>query len=327
MRRALRAVMDGLALLLGLGPEERTIAVVLAAAGVVTLNWFSNATLTLLEGPARWNLQFWIALLGLPAVLIIFFLMTRRAWHRLGVQTAPAVTAGARHAPSEGIIVFLSTFTTFANKLPAERRGENWRSEDLLSALTTDSPDWLRILDHVQASNMQTPLEAIRHHLEAGTLRHVWLLATRDMVDDTGKIVRGGSHALAPAFERIVREGLRWRGVQLHHCGEHPGLLVAPYDVQSLFEAVDRVYREEASKAGLRPTAVTADITGGTVTMTAGMLLASVLFSRPVQFTAAESDPTAGKPLDRPTPFAIRVDEGALRRLIFRHLAAGENAD
>ena len=323
MRRLIRALTDGLALLLGLSPNQRLLAVVLAAAGVVTLNWFSNATLVLLEGPARWNSQFWVALLGLPAVLLAFLVLAWQAWRRTQPTVAQPVMAAARPVPGQGLIVFLSTFNTFEPKLPPERWGERWKGDELLAALAADRPDWPRILDHVMASNMQTPLEAIRYHLEAGTLHHVWVLATSDIPGEGGKVARAGSHRLAGAFERILREGMGWH-VSVHDHRTQAELIVPPYDVQKVFTVVDRIYREEAPREGVRPDDVIADVTGGTVTMTAGMLLACALFSRKVQFTAAENDPTQGKPLERPTPYAIQVDEAVLRRLMLRHLAAVE---
>jgi hypothetical protein len=138
---------------------------------------------------------------------------------------------------------------------------------------------------------MQVPLEAIRHHLEDGALRHIWVLATSDIKDETGKIIRPGSHGLVAACERILRAGLGWRGVTVHHCGDEPELIVPPYNVRQAFAVVDRVYRQEAPRAGLADMDVIADITGGTVTMTAGMLLACALLRRPLQYTAADNDP------------------------------------
>ena len=66
------------------------------------------------------------------------------------------------------------------------------------------------------------------------------------------------------------------------------------------------------------------DITSGTVTMTAGMMLACALFGRRLQYTAADNDPTDGQPLEQPKPYAITVDETALRRLVLQHMAEAD---
>jgi len=53
-------------------------------------------------------------------------------------------------------------------------------------------------------------------------------------------------------------------------------------------------------------------------------MLACALFGRRLQYTAAENDPTDGRPLEQPKPYAITVDETALRRLVLRHMAEAE---
>jgi len=320
MRRMIRILTDGLALLLGLNPNQRGLAVLLLVAGLVTLDWFSATTLDLLTGTANWHtLSFWAGMLSLPLVFLAFLITSRQVWLKAGGPRPRPVTTRPHPVPSQGLILFLSTFTTFNPKLPSERAGEIWKGADLLAALAASQPDWPRILDHVQASNIQVPLEAVRYHVERGALRHVWVLTTPDTLDATGKVERFGSRRYAAAFEQILREALDLGRVQVHHT--EPELTVLPYDLQQVFGTVDRIYRQEVPRAGLAPAAVIADITGGTVTMTAGMLLACALLGRRVQFTAAQRDPSEGQVLERPTPYAIQVDDAALRRLVLRHIA------
>lgn len=213
----------------------------------------------------------------------------------------------------------LSTFTTFANKLPPGRQNEKWSGADLLAALDRPAPDWRQILDHVQASNMQVPLEAVAHHAQDGRLRHVWLLTTDDTKDGQGN-VRVGSRHLGAAFKRVVREGLKLK-VEVH-CDD-PTLIVLPYNVQSTYDAVNHIFEEEAGRANLSEADIIGDITAGTATMSAGVLLACALLQRPLQYTAALVEPIHGRPLDKPHCYAIQIDETTLRRLMVKRLLAG----
>ena len=315
---------DALALLLGLNPRGRALAVFLTVAGLVTLNWFSSATMMLIgRQPFAEPIQLIIGLLGLPAVFLLFMWASRRTWLNMRRGKVDAVTATERPASSAGLIVFLPVFNTFAPKLPAALKTELWKARDLIEALSDPQPDWPRILDYVQASNMQTPLEAVSFHLAAGKLHDVWVLATTDLTDAKGEVIRAGSVGLAEAFERVLREGMGW-GVAVHDWRQHPSLIVPPYNAQATFAVVDRIFREEAPRVSLRADEIVGDITSGTVTMTDGMMLACALFGRRLQYTAAENDPTDGRPLEQPKPYAITVDETALRRLVLRHMAEAE---
>ena len=232
MKRMIRAMTDALALLLGLNPNGRALAVFLTVAGLVTLNWFSSATMMLVgRRPFAEAAQLWLGLLGLPFVFVIFLWASRRTWQNLRRPLAGAVKATERPLPSAGLIVFLPVFNTFAPKLPAALKTELWKARDLNEALSDQAPDWPHILDHVQASNMQVPLEAVSYHLAAGKLRDVWVLATTDMINDKGEVVRAGSAGLVEAFERVLREGMGWR-VAVHDWRQHADLVTPPYNAQ-----------------------------------------------------------------------------------------------
>jgi hypothetical protein len=320
LERVLRTISNSLALMFGFNPRQRALAVLLGVAGLVTLNWFSAATLSILAGNADWgSVELWVALLGLPAVFIIFVLASVQAWRVQGPNAARPLSMDQRPTPSEGVILFLSTYTTFADKLPPARRDQIWRGDDLVKALEEPECDWQCILDHVQASNMQVPLEAIQYHANAGKLRHVWLITTADTPDpDPRKPPRPGSKHLAQAFETVAKDVIE-RRVHFHHSeGE---LVVDARDIQGSFDAVNRIYSQEAPRFNLKDHDLIADFTSGTVNMSAGMLLACVLYGRKLQFTTSERDPHEDKPLTQPIPYAVTIDEAALRRQILRYMA------
>lgn len=318
MERILRTISNGLAIMFGLNPRQRALAVLLAVAGLVTLNWFSSASLSLLAGRADLSsIEWWIALLSLPGVFVIFVVASARAWQTQGPGSTKPLTLEQRPEPSKGLVLFLSTYTTFPDKLPNELREQRWTSDDLINAINSPDCNWLSVLDHVQASNMQVPLEAVQYH--GATLKHVWLITTEDTPDaDPARKARPGSKHLAKPFERIAQQVVG-KSVKFHY--SDPSLVVNARDLQESFDAVNEVLFQAAPRFEIRERELIADFTSGTVNMSAGMLLACVLYGRRLQFTATDRDPHDDKPLARPTPYAVKIDEDAIRRQILRFMA------
>jgi hypothetical protein len=97
---------------------------------------------------------------------------------------------------------------------------------------------------------------AIEYHLvsdeQGQTLQVCWLLASSQGVP------------VAEAFRQRYESRCRVLVRQIHK----------PFDVQETYQAVQRVYLEEALAEGLSPEQIIADFTGGTRPMSAGMVLA-----------------------------------------------------
>lgn len=101
---------------------------------------------------------------------------------------------------------------------------------------------------------------AIEYHLAStstelstgDTLKVCWLLASSQGV---------------PVAEAL-------RGRYESRCRVLVRQIYKPFDIQETYEVVQRIYLEEALTEGLSPDQVVADFTGGTKTMTAGMVLA-----------------------------------------------------
>ncbi len=317
MRNVFRQLADILATLIGLNANQRIIAVLLTVAGIITLDWFSNGSLAIITGNADVHqFGFWLQILALPAVLILFYFVTRAFYFATKEQNVQPISANIPPSPHRGVIIFLSTFHTFTNKLPPARENEVWQDKDIIDALERDVVDWPGVMDHIQASNMQTPLEAVRHHYDSGALRTIWVLATDDAKNEQGEVMRRGSRHLVPAFRRLIREGFGWN-VEIIY--EKNSMSIPAYNVQAVFEAVQHVY-ETAPRYGIHPRSVIADITGGTVTMSAGMTLYCALTQRPMQYTATQVEPAQGKPLDAPTPFGIHINYQPIQRNVLRQL-------
>lgn len=85
--------------------------------------------------------------------------------------------------------------------------------------------------------------------------------------------------------------------IKTHYADSGLSIEVRPvYDafgVQETYDLVRRIYEVEACKIGLRPQNVIADFTGGTKTMSTGMLLACAQLQAPMQYMLGRRD---GKP-------------------------------
>ncbi len=105
-----------------------------------------------------------------------------------------------------------------------------------------------------QAANV-----ALTHHLAGDgpgePLKVAWLVTSRG---------EGGGVAVANRF----------RDHYADRCQMHICTVADPFDLQETYALVCHLYLEEVPAAGLQPTQVVADPTGGTAMMTAGMALA-----------------------------------------------------
>ena len=136
-----------------------------------------------------------------------------------------------------------------------------------------------------QGTGISSAERAIRHHHAGGSLEHCWL-------------VTGGpesERSAAGLVEKLVGEGISMARL-------HPVSLKVPDadNPEAVYRAIDRIYRDAAAK-GLRDDDVIGDYTGGTKSMTAGMILACasprrhLQFMKPHRYTPdGRADPEAG---------------------------------
>lgn len=123
---------------------------------------------------------------------------------------------------------------------------------------------------------------AIHHHYGARpphTLERCWLLISE------------GNDELE-ARRRDLCEQLQDLGIDLK-----PETVYMPRpDIECAYRTVERIYREKLPAAGLSPSDVIADVTGGTKAMTAGMTLACVFLGLDLEYV--ESQYSAGERTD-----------------------------
>jgi len=146
--------------------------------------------------------------------------------------------------------------------------------------------------------NLELPLFAIRyHHVEGGeggeALRHCWVL------------VSPGTSAVYDRLAARVEE--LGYGVELHP------LPLSGETIEATYQAIDHVYSAEAEQAGLRSDQIIADLTGGLKTMTAGMVMACLPYSRQLEYIKSNRDAEGQVIKDSQRAIKVGVDF-ALRR-------------
>jgi hypothetical protein len=289
--------------MLQMSPNQQLRSMVLVLVFLLLVNMASSAILEVLDLPPG------LTLLLLPLLLVL--ILAWNVWRSPRRPPEVPPKTGEPPEPHPGMIFFLSLFQSSGNKQVAGLGGEDWRREQLARALETSALGWPIIIERFEKSNMRPLLEAVRHHSQGGTLKHVWLISTLDIKGTDGKVIQEGSEHLAPLIEKVMRGGLRFE-TSFHH--EDPRLKVPSWDVTAAYKAVEYVYTVATQQAGLLPDEVIGDLTGGRVPMTGGMILACAPRGWKMQYTTTDRDPAQKGPGDRPVPVGIVVDAGEIRR-------------
>jgi hypothetical protein len=139
----------------------------------------------------------------------------------------------------------------------------------------------------VSASKATAP-RAIEYHLEAGSLRVCWLIATTESLET--------ARALATTYGPRL-EGVYWG----------KDYLVDPDRVEDTYSLVTRIFSREVRRHGLPVGEVIADITGGMKPMTAGTALACLAHNRDMQYMKAVRRADGEPRRDVPTK-PVRID-------------------
>lgn len=137
----------------------------------------------------------------------------------------------------------------------------------------------------------QTLREAVKYHLP----EYCWLLVTPKMQQ--------------PAAQSIAAINADCPEIQFDTV-PIPNL----YDTQACYQAVRKVYQQEADLNNLEPKDIISDITGGTKPMTMGMILACLEGDYPIEHVPTEFDPVTGRPRGPLPPIQISVQRGKSNR-------------
>lgn len=296
LERLSENLRSALALLLQMDRTQQLRSMLLVLVFVFVANIASNAIYEALD------LAWWVTPSVLVGLIVAVVLLV--GWQRGQGAAAPLPRTGKQPAPHVGLIWCLSLFNAPGGKQEPGQRGVTWRREELAAALGAAEIDWPTVIERCTHSNLQPAIEAIGHHRRGGGGEHLWLITTRDLVDGAGKVVQEGSNHLAPLVARILHEGLGWP-VHVHY--EDERLQVMTYDTTAAYRAAEYVFTEAAAASGLAPGQVIADLTGGRVPATSGIVLACAPRGWAMQYTTTDRDPATEGVADRPVPLAIEV--------------------
>lgn len=296
-QRLLASLRNALALLLQMEPNQQIWSMFAVLLFIVLVNAVSNAVYDAL------NLSIWATPLVLLIVLIGAVLYGS---YRVPPAPPPAPPfTGDRPSPHSGLVLFLSLFNSRGDQQSNTLRDRSWRRQELEAAINDPHIGWPHIIERFTHSNMQPSVEAIRHHRLDGTLKHVWLITTVDIVGPKDEVVQEGSCHLAPLFERVITEGFGWN-LEFHYADLQ--LQVPPYEMRNSYQAVEYVFLQACRQVSLRPEHIIADPTSGRVPMSGGMILACAPRNWAMQYTTTDRDPAKEGLGKTPVPLALHVE-------------------
>lgn len=146
-----------------------------------------------------------------------------------------------------------------------------------------------------------TPAEiAIRHHWRQGRgkLRYCWLICTPDALESTRDfLVKLQQDCIDERFQCEIYDRTNRPFPPITQVGTslHIRLLVLDpryiHDPNHIRQLLDELYDEANQQTGLTSPEIMADYTGGTKSMTAGMVLACTEPNRPLQYLVSQYGP------------------------------------
>ena len=128
--------------------------------------------------------------------------------------------------------------------------------------------EFIKMLALLSKSRLYTPLLALNHHQTM--IQNVWLLVSKLAEETTEKI-----------FDKIVQ--FFYGDIFPKHVKIDKERIPNPNDLESITKIIDTIY-VRAETHGLEENEVTSDITGGTASMSAGIILACVRTKRKVEY-------------------------------------------
>ncbi|NLS78404.1 MAG: hypothetical protein GXY76_14190 [Chloroflexi bacterium] len=154
----------------------------------------------------------------------------------------------------------------------------------VMSDRQVDPRPGLIVLVSQGAPETTSAAAAIRYHCRGErderaepTLRYLWLLAGAATGLAEAETPESAATSMANAERLAAQHRPLLRHAELVSIGDID-------DPQQTFEAVEGIYREAKVRFGLREQEIIADFTGGTKSMTAGMVLACTPRERDLQF-------------------------------------------
>jgi hypothetical protein len=301
MLRLQRYLHDALATLLQIDPTQRIGILLIILVFLIALNLSSNVIYTTFANQLWGNLLMLLSPVVTIAIAVVWLARLARQ------RSRPQEPRLAKPAPHVGLVWMLSIFSVRATG--PDGAPLTYRIDELRTALDAPQVDHAAIKAMVEApsSNLRPLLAAIRHHSASDTLKHLWLLATDDLANPFGnEPIQSGSRHLAPLVRRLLHEIYLFNHLNIHD--DDPQFVVHPHVVVDTYRAVAHIFQQDAPRLGLAPSEVLADVTGGRVPMSCGMILACAPNDWHMQFTSTDFDPATNSRPEQPLPMQISVD-------------------
>jgi hypothetical protein len=154
----------------------------------------------------------------------------------------------------------------------------------------------IAIASYKKNAATETPAEyAIRHHWEKGQLKHCWLICSKDVLKSTDEAIQSLNAQNIPInlfkhdgsgfkqqFDKPINGGLNLYQIQIQ--SKTDDSLDLAHDPNYIRELVDWIYQDAIDEMGLAEEDIIADYTGGTKSMTAGVVLACTHPERRIQY-------------------------------------------
>jgi hypothetical protein len=251
-------------------------AILLFLTGLITLGWFANAVygwFSLLSKLLiqRWRgdllvdkrlSSFYSASFDVLIAALIFYLVYRiMKYYLRRNQPIHSALDFETPVPHKGLIFLLSTY-----KPGTSQFGEYDRIA--LANKTHARNELLK-------SNWGPLVIATQHHAQAATLEHCWLVCT------------AGDKGSAKQFkeaEQVVK-AFAGQSVRCYKVG-----LENLNDLRRVVELVEAIYQQAPGGQDLTPDQIIADFTGGTSAMSGGVILATILEDRKVEYVTQDPD-------------------------------------
>ncbi len=200
--------------------------------------------------------------------------------------------------PHEGLIFLLSPYKP---------------RESIFGAFDRIYLDDAKAREHLLKSNWGPLVVAAQHHAQSSTLKHCWLICTEG---------RTGS---ALQFEKAKELIKHFAGKKVK-C--HKREIASMNDIGEVAKVVDEIYDKAPLGENLLPEQIIADFTGGTAAMSGGLIIATLLKDRHVQYFSQDPDkPIFKENSEALTPKEIADTNALITVLISTSLQPAKTAD
>jgi hypothetical protein len=269
-------IIDTLRRFLDVNRNRTGRSIILFFLGLICLGWIANALYALFsllskglfsllgagKLPDGWQWALGAASLDIILSLVAFSGMYwLMKWHLKPNLTQAKTVLFETPSPHDGLIFLLG---------PYKHRDQS--RYGAFDRIYLDDPD---AREQLLKSNWGPLVIAVQHHAQNSTLKHCWLICTRG---------EAGSAVQFEAAEKVIK----------HFAGKsvrcHKREIASMNDVGEVARVIDDIYESAPFGQDLMPEQIIADFTGGTAAMSGGVVIATLLKDRHVQYFSQDPD-------------------------------------